>query len=112
MVVIMLTAGQVLWKTGLLKIGGFKPSAGLRAGLMSLGLSPYILAGLVLYIVATVLWLYVLSNVPLSLAYPLMSVSYVLGVVAGAVVFKESVPATRWLGAAVVCGGAYLISRR
>lgn len=109
---ILLTAGQVLWKNGLQRIGGFQLSiTHLSTSLLSIMTSPYIVAGLVLYIVATLLWLNVLSSAPLSLAYPLMSVSYVLGIIAGCLFFGEQVPITRWLGAAVVCAGVCLMFR-
>jgi multidrug transporter EmrE-like cation transporter len=107
----MLTAGQVIWKAGLQKMGGFHPgSSTLLSSLQSLCSSPYIIAGLVIYIAATVLWLNILSNTPLSLAYPLMSISYVLGIMAGCLLFKEYAPITRWFGVVVICAGVYLVS--
>ena len=110
---VLLTVGQVLWKHGLQRMGGFDPTVkNLGTSLLALVISPYIVAGLVAFIVGTVLWLKVLSNVPLSLAYPMMSISYVLGVIVGALFFREQVPLTRWLGTIVVCFGIYLISWR
>jgi multidrug transporter EmrE-like cation transporter len=110
---VMLTAGQIVWKLGLNRFGAFEMNAAfVRGGLLRLVASPYIVAGLVIYLAATVLWLSVLSRVPLSLAYPLMSISYVLGVVAGWLIFRESVPFTRWLGTFVICAGIVLLSRK
>ena len=108
---VLLTAGQLLWKYGLQKMGGFHPGAsGLGHGLMALCLSPYIVAGLAIYVVATALWLNVLSKAPLSLALPLLSLSYVLGVLAAHLIFKEQVPITRWLGTLIICAGICLVA--
>ena len=110
---LLLTTAQVVWKQGLIRIGGFQPSLhNYHASLLALCMSPYIMIGVVLYIVATVVWLRILSHTPLSLAYPLMSLSYIMGVLAGWVVFKESVPVTRWLGVVVICGGICLMARK
>lgn len=109
---LLLTTGQVFWKHGLDKMGGFNPSIGSIWGkLLILCSSPYIVVGSLIYVAATLLWLNVISNAPLSIAYPLMSVSYVLGVIAARLVFGEAVPMTRWFGVGVVCIGIYFISR-
>ena len=108
---ILLTTGQVLWKIGLQRIGGFNPKPGvIISSFVSLCLSPFVIAGVIVYVLATVIWLNILSNAPLSLVYPMMSISYVMGVIVAAALFREQVPCTRWLGTAVVCGGIYLIS--
>lgn len=103
--IVLLVAGQTVWKIGLTKLGG------LHAGnLLSVLLSPYIIAGIAMYGVATVLWLAVLSRLPLSIAYPLQSVAYALGIVIAAFVFREVVPLHRWIGVAVVLAGIAMIS--
>ena len=105
--VLFLVAGQLLWKTGVEKIGSLSTK-----NVVEIATSPYIWAGLILYAVATILWLKVLSDVPLSLAYPLQSTAYVLGIVAAWIIFGESIPWTRWLGSGVLLIGVYLISMK
>ena len=62
--------------------------------------------------VATVLWMYILKHYPFSQAYPLISMSYVFGLLAAVYIFHESVPATRWIGVAFIIVGVIFISRQ
>ncbi|MFQ6092881.1 MAG: EamA family transporter [bacterium] len=109
---LLLVSGQLMWKCGLKRMGGFFITSDFSLSKMgSLVSSPYILGGLFLFGVATLVWLEVLSRVELSLAYPLMSISYVLGVMAAILFFHEHVSVVRWLGVGVVCLGIFLISK-
>lgn len=75
-------------------------------------LSPWILGGISVYAVATVVWLAVLSQAPLSLAYPLQALAYLVGVVSAQLALHETVPATRWLGVLLILAGAFLVARQ
>ena len=70
---------------------------------------PLLWAGLVLFGISAVFWLVVLSRVPLSIAYPLVGVSYILVVLFAKLVLHESVPALRWIGVVVVALGIAVI---
>jgi drug/metabolite transporter (DMT)-like permease len=43
--------------------------------------------------------------------YPFISLTYVVSLVASALIFREHVSALRWLGVVVICAGVYLVSR-
>jgi drug/metabolite transporter (DMT)-like permease len=103
--VCLLTAGQVLWKMGLSQTGGFSWDNFARVLC-----SPFILAGLALYGVATLVWFVVLSTTDLSYAYPLQSMAYIIGVIAAWLIFNEAIPLTRWAGVIVIMGGVALVS--
>jgi multidrug transporter EmrE-like cation transporter len=60
----------------------------------------WVLFGVGIYILSTVLWLWVLSRVPLSFAYPCISVSYIIVIVAGRWMFRERIDS--WKIAAIV----------
>ncbi len=60
----------------------------------------YVLGGITIYVLSTVLWLWVLSKVPLSFAYPCISISYIIIIIAGKWVFRERIDA--WKIAAIV----------
>ncbi len=57
------------------------------------------------------IWTVVLSKLDLSLAYPMVSMSYVLVVFLSWLILKEPVNVMRIAGLVVICGGVLLISR-
>ena len=95
--IILLVAGQILWKR-----------AATAGWLAALGTVPVWL-GLGFYGGATILWTGVLRLLPLSVAYPLQSLSYALGVVASVVLLGERVPMVRWAGVGIIVFGAFLV---
>jgi multidrug transporter EmrE-like cation transporter len=103
--IILLVTGQTLWKIGLDRLGGMQ-----LQNWIAVLLSPYIMGGIVLYGLATVLWLAVLSRLPLSLAYPLQSIAYIAGLLVAFYLFREAVPLNRWLGAGVIMAGIIILS--
>ncbi len=102
--IVLLVAGQTLWKIG---IAG-RPLHGIKGAVLAL-FSPWVMAGIVLYVIATVVWIYLLSKLPLSLLYPLQSLAYVAAVVVAVFIFKEQVSVTRWVGVLVILLGAALV---
>jgi len=78
---------------------------------LAVAASPYILAGLVCYVVSVVVWMLVLSRVEVSYAYPLLSIGYIVTAFAGRIFFDEAFGMTRWAGIVVICLGVWLITR-
>ena len=68
-------AGQVLLKFAMIKHGAIVLSP---RGIISLMLEPWLIFAMAIYAAALFLWLQVLSNTPLSTAYPILAVTYVL----------------------------------
>jgi drug/metabolite transporter (DMT)-like permease len=97
----LLVTGQTLWKLGIPK-GTPLNSVGKIIMVM---FSPWVMAGLALYVVATVIWIYLLSKLPLSLLYPMQSLAYVAAVIVSIVVFHEHVSLMRWIGVAIILVG-------
>lgn len=90
---ILLSFGQVLIKLGL-GHGGIAAGANpVRTVLnvLSVFLRTKVIAGFSLYVIGTLIWLNVLSKVPLSIAFPLFSMSYLLVVILSATILKERV---------------------
>jgi multidrug transporter EmrE-like cation transporter len=73
--------------------------------------TPPIVAGLACYAVSVVVWILGLSRVPVSLAYPLLSLGYVVNAVAAHYLFGEAVTASRWLGIGFIIVGVWLVAR-
>lgn len=61
---------------------------------------------------ASVMWFYILKNYPFSAAYPMISFSYVLGLIIAGVVFHEHIPAIRYVGVALIIVGAILVVQK
>jgi undecaprenyl phosphate-alpha-L-ara4N flippase subunit ArnE len=45
------------------------------------------------------------------MAYPMMSLSYVFGMLAAIYIFHEQVSTVRWLGILLIMAGCYLIAK-
>ena len=75
----------------------------------TLCLSPRVFAGLCVYVLSTVLWLVLLTKVPISFLYPLLSFGYVLVLLIGWLGFAEKVSFVRWYGVLVICLGIVFI---
>ncbi|ANF98436.1 EamA family transporter [Paenibacillus bovis] len=103
--ILMLVSGQAFFKLGLEKLGGVNLGNAWKALL-----SPTIIIGLGLYAVATLVWFVVLSRLPLSVAYPIQSLAYVLGIVLSIMMFHETVSTMKWIGAAIIVIGVLFIA--
>lgn len=108
--ILIAVCGQLLMKRGMQIFGSFSLTQ-LHLKIIPMFLNPYIFFGLSLFGLSAVFWLVVLSRLPLSFVYPMVSVAYVLVALASMLFFKENVNLIRWLGIAVICFGVFLISR-
>lgn len=70
-----------------------------------------IVAGLACYAVSVVVWILGLSRVPVSVAYPMLSLGYVVNAVAAQILFGEAVTLQRWIGIGFIVLGVWLVAR-
>jgi len=73
--------------------------------------NPWFIGGLVLYALSVINWVFVLSRLDLSVAYPLMSLGYVLTLLAGVLLFSETLSGPRIAGIVTIMVGVILITR-
>lgn len=104
--VVLLVAGQLLWKVTLNRY----PLKSWDSLLVIL-LQPTMIAGCLLFAAATVLWFYALSRYDLSRVYPLQSMAYVIGALAGVLLFKETLSGYQMIGLVLIVGGAFLLAK-
>ena len=103
---------QVLLKHGMNTIGRFEfGSDSLLRMLPVVALNPFVVSGLLVLVFSMGLHLMALSRVELSFAYPFLSVSYVLVLLAGYFWFGEVVNASRIIGVALICCGTFFVAR-
>ena len=85
--------GQVLLKLGMGKHGIATGSTPFHTilNIIMVMITPKVLCGLSLYVISTFFWLLVLSRVRLSVAYPMISMSYILVVVLSSTILHERI---------------------
>lgn len=111
--VFLATAGQLLLKTGMAKVG-YIDSARLGNPMALVGdvlRTWQVIAGLAVFVMSAMSWLVVMSRVPLSFAYPFVGITYVLLALFGKFVIHEHVPNLRWLGVALIVVGIVVVGK-
>ena len=101
---IIMAVGQLLFK----KASEAVPSTPTVANLTGLALNPYLLTALTLYFAATLLWVWVLRDIPLTRAYPFIALGFVLVPLGSMVVFQEPLSLRYALGTLLIIGGIWL----
>jgi drug/metabolite transporter (DMT)-like permease len=108
--VILSVLGQFVTKLGVQKIGPFS-SMPIFDFIIKAFLSPLVLLGLFIYLISAVLWFMVLSKAELSLAYPALSLGYILILFVGYFFLGEQLTLAKGLGVGLICLGIYSIFR-
>jgi multidrug transporter EmrE-like cation transporter len=102
--------GQLFLKQGLTQLGEYTLKTVLPH-LPQIFSNFLVLGGFLCYLASSILWIVVVSRVPLSYAYPMIALGYVFIVFFSIIIFKEEVSLVRWIGVATICLGVFLISR-
>ena len=102
--VMMLSAGQVLVKHGL------SAKEGQVFGIASF-LNPWVILGLLATAGSTWFYFSVLRELPLSVVYPFISLTYVVVLLASAALFHDRLSMNRLLGMALIVSGIFFVSR-
>lgn len=103
---------QLTLKAGMNRVTEANGAATLSGGsLKAIASNPVVWAGLALFGLSALAWLFVLSRTSLSFAYPFASLTYLLIVLVDRFVFHEEVPPARWVGVALIMAGIVLVAR-
>ncbi|MCA3248570.1 MAG: DMT family transporter [Tagaea sp.] len=110
--VLLNAAAQLALKAGMNRIGhfDFALANALPIG-WQVGTNPFVALGLVCYVVSVGVWLLVLSRVEVSLAYPMLSIGYVVNALIAWWFMGEALTATKIAGIATICFGVWLLAR-
>lgn len=110
--VALAVVGQLLLKIGMLRVGRFSLNIStIVQQYTRILLNPLVVAGIVGFALSMLVWLYVLSRLELSVAYPFVALNYVLILFASHFLLKETITPLKIMGVAVIVIGVYLISR-
>lgn len=110
--VLLNACGQLLLKAGTNAVGHFDFHLDnlLPIGL-KLAFQPYIMSGVACYVVSLVVWIMALSRVPVSIAYPMLSIGYVINAFVAWQWFGEPLSAQKLLGIGFIVIGVYVVAR-
>jgi multidrug transporter EmrE-like cation transporter len=100
--------GQLLMKWGLEHP---KPFWNQAPSVLKMFNSWPVLGGLFSYALSSLFWLLTLKKMNLSVAYPMVSLSYVIVAVASYYLFNEPLSGMKWAGLAFVLVGVCFISK-
>jgi multidrug transporter EmrE-like cation transporter len=110
--VLLNAAAQLCLKAGTNAVGHFEFSTEniLPIGL-KLAFQPFIVSGLACYVVSVVIWIMALSRVPVSVAYPLLSIGYIVNALIAWHWMGEALSAQKLLGIGFIIIGVVLVAR-
>jgi undecaprenyl phosphate-alpha-L-ara4N flippase subunit ArnE len=101
---LLISAGQVLFKLTSARAGVANLS-----GLLAIIRDPYLIAALIIYGFGTIIWVYVLKTVPLTVAYPFMALTFCAVPVLAWLFLGEALTARYALGCALIIAGLFVV---
>ena len=105
---ILLTAGQVFLKLAMTRMPVFGWTREFWLKLLS---NWHFAASGLFFASASLLWMYIVKHFEFSTAYPMVSLSYVFGMLAAILFFHEQVPWERWVGVFLILTGCVFIAK-
>ena len=110
--VLLGTLAQLLLKAGTTAVGPFAfSSANLLPVGWQLATQPLIMGGILAYGFSLIVWIMALSRVEVSIAYPMVSIGYVLTAIAAWQFLGESLSTMRVAGISVIMAGVLIVAR-
>ncbi|HVO91113.1 MAG TPA: EamA family transporter [Casimicrobiaceae bacterium] len=79
--------------------------------LLRMATQGYFVAGVACYVVSLLVWIVGLSRVPVSMAYPMLSLGYVVNAIAAYYLLGEAITLQRSLGIGFILVGVWLVAR-
>ncbi len=109
---VLLNCGaQLFIRKGMLCLGELpKESSKLIGYCISACFNIYLILGMLSYAVSILLWMYVLSKVEVSVAYPFQSLGYVVAAFLAFYIFAEPLGAMKLTGIVIICIGVFVLS--
>jgi drug/metabolite transporter (DMT)-like permease len=110
--VLLNATAQLLLKAGTNVLGVITIDRGNWAEMLwRMATQGYFVAGAACYGVSLFVWILGLSRVPVSIAYPLLSLGYVVNAIAAHYLLGETVTVQRWIGVGFIIVGVWLVAR-
>jgi drug/metabolite transporter (DMT)-like permease len=107
---LLITSGQVLWKIGIQKAGGFYlPEQSILGNLFRILFNGWVFSGFVVYAVATGFFMWLISKFDISLIIPITSVAFIYSLLAGYFIFGEQISLLRVFGVLLIIAGVFFV---
>jgi multidrug transporter EmrE-like cation transporter len=110
--VMLNAAAQILMKAGTNAVGHFEFS---MENILPIGLKLatewHIVVALGCYALSVIIWILALSRVPVSIAFPMLSMAYVVNAIAAWYLLGEAFNPTKLVGMSIIILGVIIISR-
>lgn len=106
--VFLSACAQLLLKLGVSKAGDMDGSI---ASVFKILFSPGVFFGICIYGFSVLIWLWVLSRVELSLAYPFVGLSFIFTLAFGYFILGESINGWRIFGTLMIAAGCIFIAK-
>lgn len=104
--------GELLLKHGMNKVGVLSLQPNLIVPMLARTFTtPQVLMGFASVFTGSLFWLAVISRIDLSLAYPMLSIGYIIVVIASWLLLGEQLSVFRVLGALIIVGGVFVLTR-
>lgn len=102
---------QVLLRKAMLTAAPLPPLDTPVQLLLHLAANLYLWGGLVCFAGSILVWLGVLSRIPVSVAYPMASLGYIVAAIGGAVFLGEVITLWRAVGLLLICAGVFVVAQ-
>jgi multidrug transporter EmrE-like cation transporter len=110
--VLLNATAQLLLKAGTNSLGAlFTENERLVAGIFRILFNPFIFSGLLCYVLSVSFWIAALSKVPVSIAYPMLSIGYIVNAIAAYFLLSEELSLQKLLGIVIIILGVALIAK-
>jgi len=103
--ILLNSASLILLKKGALLHGEITTNVFNLKAWFHLIFNRYVITSMFFFIFGTITWILSLTKIDLSLAYPLVSISYIIIAITSYFFFGEAVPFYRWLGIIIIMVG-------
>jgi drug/metabolite transporter (DMT)-like permease len=107
--IVLGASGQLMFKGASRGLPSFS-ELGLAKLLMTMFTTPLIICGFACFFISALMWIVAIKNVPLSVAYPMVALSYVIIFTGSALLYGEAISWKHAAGAALIIGGILLIT--
>jgi multidrug transporter EmrE-like cation transporter len=108
--VLLNALAQILLKAGMKQFGNIDLKNNIINTSISIALNPYIITGFISYGISILLWLWVLSKVDVSLAYPFQALGYIVVTILAWLIFQENISFTRIMALIFITIGLIILA--